>query len=268
MGKGSITFVMLVKNITLKSEKNFIKTITSASRLSNNFIIVDNGSSDNTISIINKLEKKLKLNLQLFEDTRKEFDYLKYVYSKKVSTQYIFVLDDDEILSTELIHEINNNLEKNYDLFNIKWNTYIGDNLIAEDKKPTLFSKKYNILSGSKELHKQYNKEKIRNLKSNKIYTTKHEIQHISYPDLDFLFKKSNLYSKYEAETLFKKNKNISFLSLVLRYLFECFIYINYSLFFAKGYKHSFGILFSFHALSYKYKKYFFYWGLKKSAKK
>ena len=264
-----ITFLVVLKNLILNNKLNLFKKIMKqANRLSSNFLIVNNNSKDDTKKIIFNLKKYLRFNLEYYEDKRKEFDYLKYEYSKKIKADYIFVLDDDEFITNNLLDEIKKNINKKYKLFIFKWNTYLLNNCITNSKKPILFSRKFNILNNTKEIHKQFNWNKIRTLNNDYIYKSKNEIKHFSFLNVKNLFKKTDFYSKYEAEKLFEKNPNLSNFKVFFLFLNESFIYFFGSLFLQKGWKNLISFFYCFNSVIYRWKKYIFYLELKYKYKK
>ena len=261
----NLTFLILVKNIQSKSKNNFCKVIKQASKLSKNFYIVNNNSTDKTEQIIFDLEKKYNLNLRYFLDKNSEFDYLKYKYSKKIDTEYIFLLDDDEILTDKLIYELKNQIKKGYNLFNIKWHTYLVGKCVENvSYKSTLFKSTSNILSGNKGVHKLEDKEKIKAIRKEDQYYTRNEIKHYSYPSIDFLIDKSAKdYGKRHARFLYNKNKNISDFKLLILFICESIMYFFYNLFFLREFKRPIMVLYAFNAVVVRYYKYLYYIELK-----
>ena len=266
--KKEITFLMLVKNINLNNKRKiFENAVKQANKISNKFLVVNNNSKDDTKKIIKNISKKYKLDLEYYEDKSLEFDYLKFFYSKKIKTKYIFILDDDEIITDKLVSEIKTNMNKNFKLFIFKWNTYLFGKCITKSTKPILFRNNFNMLSGSKELHKQFNFDKIKKTNRKFIYKSKNEIKHFSFTNIKNLFDKTDFYSKIEAENLYKENKNLNNFEIFLRFFYESFIYFFGTLIFQGGWKNLVAFFYCLNSINYRWKKYFYYVELKNKLK-
>ena len=252
---------MVVKNIESKSKENFIKCITQAAKLSKRFFIVDNGSTDDTLKIIDTLEKDLNLDIKIIVDDTPEFDYLKYKYSKYIKHNYVFVLDDDEIITEELAYEINNVVRNGYHVFHIKWNTYVLDECVDNKSyKYMMFHVDDNILSGNKVIHKLENEEKIKTLNESFVYITTNAIKHYSYPNIDSLVNKSILgYAKQHAKQLFKQDNNISNIQIMFRIIIESMKQIGYRVVVLKQFTSLIKIMYVVQAVIIIIYKYFYY---------
>lgn len=244
-----IKFLMLVKNVESKSVDVFKNVISQASKLSKHFLIVDNGSTDNTKEIIKSFKG---LDIEYMYDNNKDYDYLKYKYSKKLDSKYIFVLDDDEVLSNELIKELNNKLNGNIELFWIKWDTmFLNYNIDKKLYKPTLFRSDRNILSGNLGVHNLEDKSKIKSIHSN--YKTKYSMKHYSFPDIEFMKDKSIEYAKKRSEMLFNKYGIISNKKLLTIFIKDSLSYLFYNLFVLRYITSIKGIFYSLNALIVRY---------------
>lgn len=115
---------MLSVFIICKNEERIIgRCLEQASKLANEIIIVDSGSSDLTLAIAKKYTEKIYLN-----------DWLGYGKQKnlalsKCSHEWVLSLDADEVLTDELIEEIKS-LDFQADAYQIARKLFVGDKWI------------------------------------------------------------------------------------------------------------------------------------------
>ena len=244
----SICFLMRIKNVTEKSQSLFEKVIENATKLSKNFLIIDNGSTDNTKEIIFKLKEKLNINLCYLIDKNPYYDSLVGQYVNKIKEEYTFVLADDEIITEALKDEIMEMLtKKKYLLFSIQFFTYFNNIPIDFNSRVyRLFKTTCRFFdSNADELHSEYNKNKIKNIPKKELCKLKNPLLHYSYPTIDFYLNKIKRYTQYEGELLYQKKPNLTILRLFF-YMFKRMITTTvYHLFIIRR------CFFSFHAFIY-----------------
>ncbi|MEM3382529.1 MAG: glycosyltransferase family 2 protein [Nitrososphaerales archaeon] len=111
--------------LTLNSARTLEKCLTSLNYLADEIIIVDGGSTDQTLEIAKKHGCKI-----VFSDS-KRFDVLRNIGNKHASCEWIFHIDSDEFVTNELKEEIKKMLEKPiYDVYALPRKTYINGKII------------------------------------------------------------------------------------------------------------------------------------------
>lgn len=115
-----ITVIILTKN----EEKNIKESIISAKQIAERILIVDSGSTDNTITIAKSLG--VEVYYHAWEGHARQFNWaLDYC---NIKTSWVFRLDADERISEELANEINQKLkrnsEKSIDGYEMRWRIY------------------------------------------------------------------------------------------------------------------------------------------------
>lgn len=184
--------------ITYNEEKNVERYIKSLS-FADEIIIVDSFSTDNTVEIAKQLGAKV---------VQREFDNFSAQknYALSLATNnWVTFFDLDEIVTTELAEEITNIVKTNpkNEAYKVKRNFYfMGKRLkysgFQTDTVVRLFNKnqcKYN----GKLVHEVLETSKT-------IDKFKHHVEHQTYKSFDNYNEKLTLYSKLQAEALFKKN--------------------------------------------------------------
>lgn len=258
-----IIIYMVVKNVSKKLEL-FTNVVTQASKVSKDFFIVNHGSDDNTIEIINNISTDLDLKLELInEDFVWTMDDMKWKYYKVLKEKYwknrnfIFILDWDEVLDYKLINEINSlNFEK--DVYMININTYLIKKVIDINHfQPRFFEINSVEIDSFSKFHNLFN------IKSKNIKKLNWILHHYSYDSIQNLINKNIYYSKNEAMDLFEKNKNINNFMIFLKFLFEGTLYFLYTLFYHFNFLTLEWWLYSINWYSYKFYKYLFYLELK-----
>ena len=258
-----IIIYMVVKNISKKIEL-FTNVVTQASKISKDFFIVNHGSDDNTVNIINSLTSDLKLNLELInEEFIWTMDDMKWKYYKVLKEKYwknrnfIFILDWDEVLDEKLIYEINS-LDFKSDVYMININTYLIKKIIDKNHfQPRFFEINSVKVDSFSKFHNLFN------IKSQNIKKLKWILHHYSYYSIQDLINKNIFYSRWEAQELFEKDNSINNFIIFFRFLFEWTAYFLYTLFYHFNFLTLEWWLYSINWYSYKFYKYLFYLELK-----
>lgn len=259
---------MVVRNITQK-EKMFQNVVEQASKVSNNFFIVDHWSNDNSRDYIKWLWKWLNLNLELIEEKFEwTMDDMKWKYYKvlndkyKKTGTYILILDWDEVLDDGLIKEINN-LDFKHDVYFINRHTYLVKHPIDRNAYlPLLFEVSSVQVAPFELFHKLYN------VVSKNTTKLKWILHHYSYWSVRDLINKNIYYWENEWRHLYKTNPNISNLAIFLRFIWEWTVYSLYTLFYHKNFLTLEWRFYSFNWYVYKFYKRIFYYEEKQTHKK
>lgn len=185
--------------ITYNEEDNVKRYVESLS-FADEIIFVDSQSTDKTVEIAEELG--VKVLQRKFDDFSNQRNFA----IEKASNDWILFFDLDEIISKELEVEIINTLKNPKDIvaFYIKRNFYFMGKLIKfggwqNDKAIRLFNKNFC----------RYNGNLVHELvqSTGKTCILKNKLNHFSYKNFDNYNDKLNLYSKLQAENLYKQKK-------------------------------------------------------------
>ena len=201
----NLSLVLITKN----EEKNIAKCLSAVKDLVNEIIIVDSGSTDDTIEIAKKYGAKI---------FKREFDSFSnqknYALSLATNT-WILHLDADEVLSKELKQEIEQVLpDTKYDgFFLTRTNFFLGRRMkhsgLAKENRIRLAKKELSEYTGGvihEELKVKGNIGKLNNI-----------FYHYTCPNLDNYFEKFDNYTTLGAIKMFQNNKNFHITDVVFR---------------------------------------------------
>lgn len=178
-------------------------------------IVVDSGSTDNTVAISEKY------NAKVFYKKFEGYGEQKQFALDQTTNDWVLNLDADEILTDDLVNEIQEQLQKEVaDVVGYRINcrhvfmkkTFNYGN---ESNRSVLrlFNKKFGKYDNNS-VHEGIELE-------GKIVRLKKHYLHYSYSSYSVYIRKLNLYTQLSAENKFKKNKKYSFLAIVLKTKFE-----------------------------------------------
>ncbi len=261
--KPEIIIYMVVRNVSQKL-KLFTEVLHQARKISPHFYIVNHGSSDDTIDIINDFSDKNELNLELVNESftgtmddmkGKHYQVLKNKYGNE--KKFIFILDWDEVLDDWLIEEIKM-LDFSHDVYMINRHTYLISKSIDQNSYlPLLFEINSVEIAPFEKFHKLYN------ILSDNTKKLDWVLHHYSYENIQELLNKNIFYGKNEAIDLYEKNKNISNTLIFFKFIMEWSTYFVYTLFYHFNFLNLEWWLYSLNWYVYKYYKYLFYLELK-----
>jgi glycosyltransferase involved in cell wall biosynthesis len=130
--------------IIARNEEHVIaKAISSAKTISNNIILADSGSNDNTITIATEL------GAQVIHIEWQGFGPAKHTATNHAAHAWVLSLDADEIITPALATEINSlSLNNINQVFYLKFRNHLGDQPIyhgawGKDKHVRLFNKTF-----------------------------------------------------------------------------------------------------------------------------
>lgn len=194
--------------ITLNEENRLENTLKAAAKVADEIVVVDSGSTDKTVEIAKKYKARI------FYHEWKSYCDQKSFAEKKCSSDWVLMLDADEVLSDGLIAEIKQ-IKKNptADAYKIK----ICD-MLPGDTKPRIFAKTYNQV-------RLYNRKKANmpdDLTHDRVVWDENcrveqlngKVHHYSYVSLTQLWYKLNMYTDELVKTALEKNKKYSRLRL------------------------------------------------------
>lgn len=192
-----ISAVILVKN----NEKTIQATLDSLSFLSD-IVVIDTGSSDNTLSIIKQYPQA-----SIYQENFIGFGPLRNIGSKKAMHDWILAIDSDEVLSPEVIRFLKHGSFTEstiysfpfHNFFNGKWIKWCG---WYPDYHPRLYHKKHAHFS-NEQVH-----EKL--IHCCNIIQTTFPIYHYSYSCTSDFLRKMEVYSSlFAAQYAGKKRSSL-----------------------------------------------------------
>lgn len=207
--KSSISLVVITKN----AEKFLDKTLSSVNKLVDEIILVDDYSTDSTIRIAKKYGAQIFFHHEKDLGTRRAFAL------KKAQSEWILILDADEMISPALKKEINYvltskvyNLKSNFRGYWIPFQTYfLGRPLHygGENYKKLIFFKKDSVRIKPAFVHEKY--ELIRG----KAGVLKNKVEHYSYESISNMYKKFTDYAIRDAEQKMKQGETSSIKKII-----------------------------------------------------
>lgn len=215
--------------VTLNEEKRLAKTLKALSKVADEIVVVDSGSTDKTREIAEKYGAKFLFNKWKNISNQKNFA------QNKCTNDWVLSVDADEVLSNELIKEINN-VKKNptADAYWIK----ISDMMPGCDK-PSRLAKYYNLI-------RLYNKTKAnmpddftndRIVLGNEAKTMqlKGKVLHFSYISLSQYWLKLNTYTDELLKTAIVQNRKYTRLRLITEFPRQFIVYYFIKRYFVYG---------------------------------
>ena len=232
--------------ITFNEEKNIERCLNSVSGIADEIVIIDSGSTDNTLEIArNKRVTILKK------------DFLGHIEQKnfaisKCSNRFVLSLDADEALSQELkksILEVKQNPEHDAYSFNRltnycgQWIKYCG---WYPDKKTRLFDKTKGKWTGTNP-HDKFMVD------SNDVAFLKGDLLHYSFYTIEQHKKQIEYFTDISSKALFEKGKKANNLQLIFSPIAKFVQSYIIQLGFLEGLN---GFIISWLSAGAKYKKY------------
>ncbi|KAA0258995.1 glycosyltransferase family 2 protein [Deferribacter autotrophicus] len=194
--------------LTFNGEKYLEACLSQISKIGDEIIIVDSGSSDNTISIAKKFTDKI-----FFHEFENYGRQCRYAVSL-TACKWVFVVDQDEILTDALVDEIKYLKLTGFDCdgYYIKRDNYLFGKLIkhggwGDDYVLRLFNKE-------KGEHTDNNFSVVKTEGMTK--KLKHSIKHYPYDSVHEYLSKMHSYANHSAKEMLSQNKTFKLRKLIL----------------------------------------------------
>ncbi len=210
--------------ILTKNSENYIKQCLTALKKFDEIIILDNGSSDNTMKIAGKFK-----NTKIIEHDFIGFGALKNLATSYTTNEWVLSVDSDEIFPDKLVDEILNEDLKQDTIYSMQRDNYYNKRVIKccgwqNDYVNRLFNKNLTKFND-----KQVHESLI--LKNRTIKRLENKFKHYSFDNSSQLIEKIQKYSSLYA----KEQKNIKKSTPAKAFFRATFTFIkNY--FFQKGF--------------------------------
>lgn len=206
--------VLSVVIITFNEEKNIRKCLDSLVSVSNDIIIIDSYSTDNTELICNEFD-----NIRFIKHHWQGYSKTKNFGNSLANNDYILSIDADEVLSDELKKSIANidKLNGAYE-FNRMTNycgTWIKHCGWYPDIKLRIFHKKDIFWEGD------FVHETLKVPANTKINFLNGDLFHYSYHTVDDHYNQIEKYSTLHAQKMLNANKRATFIKIYLSPIFK-----------------------------------------------
>ncbi len=237
--------------ITNNEERILAVTLSSIADIADEIIVVDSGSTDNTIAIAENFGCKI------FRQEWKGYASQKNFALSKCSNDWILCIDADEVVSEKLkkslVSAIN---QKKVSVFLINRRTYYLGKLLKRAWQPDW---KHRLVN--KSANPQWENDFVHEtlLFNGEAEKLQGELIHYSYRNLNHHIKKTIEYAKLSAESLYNSGIKFKFLNLVLNPLFKFLRLYIINLGFVDGIQ---GLFAGFSAFFYTFLKYAYLWEL------
>lgn len=186
---------MISVTVLTKNSEELIKRCLESLKGFEEVIVLDNGSSDQTIEIARAFS-----NVKVFESPFIGFGPLKNLAASYAKNDWILSIDFDEVLKEETFLEIKNLCLEPSCVYSFpRENRFIGKPIIASGWSPDLVLRLYHKKTTSYSNALVHESVQTKNLK---VVSLKHAIEHDSYRRIDDLLIKMQIYS-----TLFAKER-------------------------------------------------------------
>lgn len=186
--------------IIVKNEEVNIEDCLKSLHFADEIIIVDSGSTDNTVGIVRKYTQKVIYQEWLGYSNQRNFA------ASHAANNWILSIDADERITDELAKEIMNILESPaHDVYDIPMRNYVVNRWMKHSGLGSQLHKRlYNRTkcTWSDQIHEDIVGYKSRGVLKNKML-------HYAYKDVSSLVYKINLYTTIEASKYIKNKPNL-----------------------------------------------------------
>lgn len=217
--------------VTLNEEQRLEKTLKAVSKVADEIIVVDSGSTDKT----EKIALKYKANF-MFHKWKSYCDQKSFA-EKKCSNDWVLLIDADEVLSDDLIKEIKQFKKSTpeYNAYNIKI-----CNMFPQDTTPRRFAQSFNVvrLYNRKFAHMPphlFNKDRVEVCENEPIGQLSHVIHHYCFLNMEQTTAKYNLHSSELVNTAVAEKRKFSHLRLYTEFPRQFLRYYFFKKYFLLG---------------------------------
>ncbi len=195
----SVTVIILTKN----EEKNIEKCIISAKQIAERIIVVDSGSTDNTVALAQA--NGAETCYHEWQGHAKQFNWA--LENCNIQTEWVFRLDADECVSEKLVKEISERLEdaesENVCGYEIHCSIYFMNRQLKHGGTQNLYLMRL-VRFGKARVEEKLIDEHI--IVDGQIKRLKGDIIHYDYKGLDTWLNKHIWYSNLELEMYYTQS--------------------------------------------------------------
>lgn len=189
-----ITTVILTKN----SQDKIEEVIKSAQKLDGEILVLDDDSTDNTVKIAKKLDARIE------KQTQKGYGDKRNLGLKLTKNEWIFYLDSDELVTSELASEIKEATGNfKFSVYAVpRKNIILGKDMMHGGWYPDYVERLFKTDSLEKwvgDLHE-------RPIYKGELGYFKNPLTHLKHDNLEEMIEKTNKWSEVEAKLLLDSN--------------------------------------------------------------
>lgn len=186
----SISAIIITRNEE-ENIKDCIKTLDFADEI----VVVDNNSTDNTVSLAKAAGTKI------FQISGLDFSYLRNIGKEKATSNWLFYIDADERVTPNLAKEIKNAVKadtKNSAFSVLRKNYFLGSPSPKLEHMNRLIKKEF-LIGWQGSLHETP-------MIAGDVGNMSSYLLHYTHRDLTSMVNKTNEWSEVEAQLLYKSN--------------------------------------------------------------
>ena len=207
--------------ICYNEEVDIINFLENVSNWAEEIVIVDSGSTDNTLKLINAFTSEKIRIIKTEFDIEEGYAGLRNLGLKNSTTDWVLNMDIDERTTPEFINEIKNNIvSEKYNAYKYQRTNYFLNRPMSGGgwnswNNPQLAKRSFHHYVG------KVHEKSIVDGGISKIGQLKSNIIHLNDDSYKERMRKSFIYCQKEAEILIKRNKKITYLSFPYHILRE-----------------------------------------------
>lgn len=191
--------------ISLNEADIIERCLIAASKITDDIVVIDSGSTDDTIAIAKKYTSKV------FIVTWQGYGPTRNIGADKAKYDWIFSLDCDEIPDADLINNIIGLEPKLPHLYKVGFRTHLWGKAMkfsgmTRDFRRKIYHRKHHQWNDN-EVHERLTKEKI-----TPCINLNGKVDHYSYNNYDDMYAKFDKYAQLAAKQLIEKNLNPGFI--------------------------------------------------------